>query len=149
MTNAEMEEAIRNHEQRLTNVEQILPTLATKDDVAESRHHTMVLFESVRNDIRPVAEAVAALAVKVEQGFASVEHRFGGVDQRLDRMDVRFDRMDGQLDLMDARFNRMDERFDRMDARFDRMDERVGEVDAHVIAVDQRLHRLERGPENE
>src|SRR5688572_29840605 len=37
MTKAEMEEAIRNLDRRVVTVEQILPTLATRADVAEAR----------------------------------------------------------------------------------------------------------------
>jgi hypothetical protein len=37
-----------------------------RDGLAENRRHAEVLFESVRDDIRIVAEGVAALAVKVD-----------------------------------------------------------------------------------
>ena len=37
-----------------------------RDDFAEHRRHTQVLYESVRDDIRIVAEAVAALTPKVD-----------------------------------------------------------------------------------
>jgi hypothetical protein len=37
-----------------------------RDGLAESRRHTQVLFESVRDDIRMVAEGVAALAAKID-----------------------------------------------------------------------------------
>ena len=38
-----------------------------RDGLADNRRHTEVLFESLRDDIRLVAEAVAHLAVKIDQ----------------------------------------------------------------------------------
>jgi chromosome segregation ATPase len=121
MTKAEMEEAIRNLDRRLVNVEQILPTLATRADVAEARLRADIQFESVRDDIRKVAEAVASLVVKFE--------RF---DQRFDRMDERFDRMD-------ERFDRMDERFDRLEGRVEAVECGVGTITARVDDLTGRL----------
>ena len=60
MTKAEMEDAIRNLDARLVNVEQILPTLATK-------HHVDMRFEELRDDIRLLAEGIATLAVKLDR----------------------------------------------------------------------------------
>jgi hypothetical protein len=37
-----------------------------RDGLAENRRHTNVLFESLRDDIRIVAEGVAALSAKVD-----------------------------------------------------------------------------------
>jgi hypothetical protein len=101
MTKAEMEEAIRNLDRRLVNVEQILPTLATKGDLAELKRHGSVQFEALRDDIRMVAEAVAAIPARFDQ-----------VDARIDRLsrdtDKRFARTDARLDLMDERFDRLE-----------------------------------------
>jgi hypothetical protein len=74
-----MEALITNVDARTTRIEQILPTLATKDDlknlatkaelreglekvqasIQEVRRHAMVLNEAVRNDIRLLAEHIA------------------------------------------------------------------------------------------
>ena len=125
MTKAEMEEAIKNHERRLVNVEQILPTLATKADLAELKQHTSVQFEALRDDIRMLAEALAVIPAKFDE-----------VNARFDRMDQRFARMD-------QRFDRMDQRFDRMDARFDRLE---GRADATAGGLETLTRRLtERG----
>ena len=78
MTKAEMEEAIRNHDRRLVNVEQILPTLATRADLAELKRHTSVQFETLRDDIRMLAEALAAIPA-----------RFDAIDARFDRLERR------------------------------------------------------------
>ena len=82
-----MEDAIKNLDRRLVSVEQILPTLATKDDlrqaVAESKLHTDIRFESLRDDIRMVAEAVAAIPAR----FDEIDRRFARTDARLDRLE--------------------------------------------------------------
>ena len=79
----EMEEQLKNLDARTTRIEQILPTLVTKDDLrllatkedlrvfvtreeflasqAETRRHAVILTESVRDDIRLLAEYVAGL----------------------------------------------------------------------------------------
>ena len=80
MTPTEMEALIMNLDKRTSRIEQILPTLATKDDLRlglaetesrmlekfeEARRYALVLTESVRDDIRMVAEHLAGL---IEQG---------------------------------------------------------------------------------
>ena len=37
-----------------------------REGLAENRRHSQILFESVRDDIRMVAEGVAALSAKIE-----------------------------------------------------------------------------------
>jgi len=63
----QMEDAIRNIDHRLVAVEQILPTLATKDDIADAKRHTDVRFESLRDDMGKVAEGVASLATSLQE----------------------------------------------------------------------------------
>lgn len=80
MTPTEMDALIMNLDQRTSRIEQILPTLTTKDDLRlglaetesrmlekfeEARRYALVLTESVRDDIRMVAEHLAGL---IEQG---------------------------------------------------------------------------------
>jgi hypothetical protein len=79
MTQTEMEQVLESLDRRRSRVEQILPTLATKDDlkafatkddltqkIEELRRHTQVLFESVRADVRLVAEGLAHLVSRLE-----------------------------------------------------------------------------------
>ena len=83
MTPTEMEALIMNLDQRTSRIEQILPALATKDDLRlglaetesrmhekfeEARRYALVLTESVRDDIRIVAEHLAGLIEKGPQG---------------------------------------------------------------------------------
>ena len=95
MSTGQMEQRIENVERRVDRVEQILPTLATKDDLRAAiaplatkaelkaavallatkaelreveqrlRTHFDVVAESLRDDIRLVAEAVVALSERV------------------------------------------------------------------------------------
>ncbi len=81
MTHTEMEEAINNSDRRLLTIEQILPTLATKTDlerfatkvdpervtrdlrgeIADARREAMILIESVRDEVRVMADGFFAL----------------------------------------------------------------------------------------
>jgi hypothetical protein len=66
-----MEALLRNLDRRMSHVEQILPTLATKAELAEegerSRRHMDVVAESLRDDIRLVAEAVVGLGERIDR----------------------------------------------------------------------------------
>jgi len=116
MTQAEMEDALEKLNVRMSSVEQVLPTLATKIDLerfatkadlerfatkqdlertnealreglADSKRHTEVLVESVRDDIRLVAEGVASLITKVDSLSGRVDgfgHRLHDFGNRLD-----------------------------------------------------------------
>lgn len=79
MTPTEMEALNMNLDERTSRIEQILPTLVTKDDVKisesrmlekfeEARRYALVLTESVRDDIRIVAEHLAGLIEKGPRG---------------------------------------------------------------------------------
>jgi uncharacterized coiled-coil protein SlyX len=69
----QLEQRMEELELRVDGIEQILPTLATRDElhaaISASEHrirtHFDVVAESLRNDIRLVAEAVAALSERV------------------------------------------------------------------------------------
>ena len=79
MRTGHMEQRIENVDRRVDRIEQILPTLPTRNDLDAAiaplatkaelreveerlRRHFNVITESLRDDIRLVAEAVAALA---------------------------------------------------------------------------------------
>ncbi len=106
-------DVLRNLDLRLERVEQILPTLSTKDELAaaiaqlatkaelaaaiaplatrqelreesnETRRHMRVLFESLQSDIRVVAEGVANISQKLGT------HRHPDLIRRLDGIDLR------------------------------------------------------------
>ena len=62
MTVDEMESAIRKHDQYTKAMEQILPTLATKQDLAEMKAGLETKFATKAD----LAEAIAPLATKIE-----------------------------------------------------------------------------------
>lgn len=78
MTTTEMEEVLKNLDHRLTNVEQILPTLATKDDLkafatkedlkesfAEVKRHASALFEMTQDQLEIIATYVADISQRL------------------------------------------------------------------------------------
>ena len=122
MDHDEMEPGLRNLDHRVGLVEQILPTLTTKDDleasiaplatkaelqatieplttkadlraaVSESegrtRTHFDVGFESLRDDIRLIADGLAMLTQKVDQNHSALKTDIAGGDHRLMRIEA-------------------------------------------------------------
>ena len=103
MTPIEAEAMIRNLNTRMTGIEQILPTLATKEDLreavrnlatkndlseglastlAESKHYTLVLFEDLKGDIRLLAEGLAHQS----QALAHQSRALADPSQKVDRL---------------------------------------------------------------
>ena len=83
MRTGQMEQRLENVECRVDRIEQILPTLATREDLKRAiaplatkaelreveqrlRTHFDVVTESLRDDIRLVAEAVVALSERAK-----------------------------------------------------------------------------------
>ena len=84
MTATGMEDVLKNLDRRLTNVEQILPTLATKEDLkayatkedlkafatkedlkeafSEAKRHAVVLFERTQEQLGVLAEHLADIS---------------------------------------------------------------------------------------
>ena len=87
MTAAEMEEVLKNLDRRLTKVEQILPTLATKEDLkgfatkddlkafatkddlkeafSEAKRHAVMLFERTQEQLGVLAEHLADISQRL------------------------------------------------------------------------------------
>ena len=78
MTVTEMEDLLNNLDRRLANVEQILPTLATKEDLkahatkeemnelfAESKRHASVLFERTQEQLEVLASHLADISQRL------------------------------------------------------------------------------------
>ena len=114
----EMESLLRNVDARLARVEQILPTLARRDDlrplednvevlkvdvhglkagvdalsdkVDTNHRHMLVLHEDVKSDIRLLAEHLADQT----QRLSAMDRRFSEMDQRLAAMAVVLHRLD-------------------------------------------------------
>ncbi len=124
MAQRALEQRVENLEQHRASVEQILPTLATKTDLADlraelkgdiadlrtelkaelkaeseqTRRHFDVVAEGLRHDIRVVADRVVA----ANESIANMKARFAEVDARHDaamriltRHDRRLTRLEG------------------------------------------------------
>jgi hypothetical protein len=84
MTPSELEAMVKNLNTRTTTIEQILPTLATKEDLkafatkedlrqglaatlAEAKQFTLVLYEDLKGDIRLLVEHLAHVVHVVDR----------------------------------------------------------------------------------
>ena len=118
MAQRALEQRVENVERRVTSLEQILPTLATKADLEEaiaplvtraelqaaieplatkagvkaeaeqSRRHFDVVAEGLRADIRMVAEGVVALQARVDAQHMDVKGVLDQHDRRLMRLEA-------------------------------------------------------------
>lgn len=93
MAQRALEQRVENLEQHRASVEQILPTLATKTDLADLRtelkaelkaeseqirRHFDLVAEGLRHEIRVVADGVVA----ANEGIAEMRARFAEVDAK-------------------------------------------------------------------
>lgn len=123
LTPTEMEHILGNIDHRLTSVEQMLPTLATKQDLerfatnddlrqglAEAKAHTLALHEDLRDQIGMVAEGVATLSVRfdllstrvarLETATTRLDIKVGALDTRLGHVETTTERVEQKLDLL-------------------------------------------------
>jgi hypothetical protein len=106
MPQLELEQVVRNIDRRLERVEQILPTLATRDELQaaiaplatreevrtearETRRHFDIIAESLRDDIRIIAEGQVALSAKFDRFRRHVDRELAKVDERLTVLEAR------------------------------------------------------------
>jgi hypothetical protein len=123
-----LEEVVRNVDLRLTRVEQILPTLATKVELQEA---IAPLATKVELQVA-IGEAVAPLATKVELQELREEMRHEGKRTRR-HFDVVAERLEGHIRLIAEGQVLLQERFE--DLRTD--------LKADIAQLDRRVMRLE------
>lgn len=102
-----MEEVLENLNRRVDRIEQILPTLATKDDLQKAiaplatkeevraegertRAHFDAVAERLEEQIRLLAEGLLSLTRQFEEFKAETNARFAEVDRRLARLEARY-----------------------------------------------------------
>ena len=120
MDHRTMEEVLQNLDRRVARIEQILPTLATKDELREAvaplatkeelreavaglatkeevraegeltRAHFNAVAERLEEQIRLVAEGLLALTRQFEEFKAETNARFAEMDRRLIRLEARY-----------------------------------------------------------
>ncbi len=127
-----LEEVVRNVDMRLTRVEQILPTLATKTELQEA-----IAPLATKEELRvAIAEAIAPLATKVElrevRSELREEMRHEGERTRR-HFDVVAERLEGHIRLIAEGQVLLQERFE--DLRTD--------LKADIAQLDRRVMRLE------
>ena len=95
------EAAVRNLEHRVSQIEQILPTLATREDMRaivdsavkhegeRTRAYFDVVAKSLRADIRLLAKGLTALGERTDRGFAEVREDIRKLDRRVMRLEAR------------------------------------------------------------
>lgn len=83
---------LKNLDHRLANIEQILPTLATREEVraeaVETRRHIDVVFESMRAEIRIFAEGQIHLTERADTFEAKTERAISNLDRRVLRLEA-------------------------------------------------------------
>lgn len=88
----------------------------------EIKRHVDVTAESLRGEIRLVAEGVLTVDDKLERFRSEVNTRFAAVDSRFDGVDKRFDGVDKRLDAVDKRLDAVDRRLEGVDKRLDALE---------------------------
>lgn len=84
MTLTDMEDRLENLDLRLSRIEQVLPTLATKDDLKVFA--TKADMAQVESQQRAFTESVIG---RMNTLFEGVDARFASVDARFDRVETR------------------------------------------------------------
>ena len=127
-----LEEVVRNVDMRLTRVEQILPTLATKTEL-----HEAIAPLATKEELRvAIAEAIAPLATKVElrEVRSELREEMRREGERTRRhFDVVAERLEGHIRLIAEGQVLLQERFE--DLRTD--------LKADIAQLDRRVMRLE------
>ena len=102
MNREAMEDLLRSLDQRVGRIEQILPTLATKDELARfatkedmlaegarTRAHFDAVAERLESQIRMLAEGLMSLDRRFEDFRSETRANFAAVDRRLLRLEAR------------------------------------------------------------
>ena len=89
-----MEEVLENLNRRVDRIEQILPTLATKDDVKAEGERTRAHFDAVaerlEEQIRLLAEGLLSLTRQFDEFKVETNARFARIEDRLIRLEARY-----------------------------------------------------------
>jgi hypothetical protein len=86
-----LEQVVRNVDMRLTRVEQILPTLATKDELTAEGERTRRYFDAVaerlEGQIQLLAEGLLSMQDRMDRGFSEVKGDIALLDRRVVRLE--------------------------------------------------------------
>ena len=88
----ELEARVKNIDERTENIEQILPTLATKDDLREegerTRRHFDIVAEQLKTEIGAIAEGHEATKARVESQSAEIQATLSAHDRRIMKLEA-------------------------------------------------------------
>lgn len=118
MNRESMEDVLRSLDRRVGRIEQVLPTLATKDDIrnlatkdelarfatkedmlaegTRTRAHFDAVAERLESQIRMLAEGLMSLDKRFEDFRSETRTNFATVDRRLLRLEARADAEDAR-----------------------------------------------------
>jgi hypothetical protein len=89
----ELERVVQNIDRRLSKVEQILPTLATKEDLralrSEMRTHFSAVAGRLESYVRVVAEGHTTLQKRRDEANRRYDKAIAQLDRRVSRLDAR------------------------------------------------------------
>ena len=92
MTMEQLEERVKNIDERTKSIEQILPTLATKDDVREegerTRQHFNAVAERVEASVKGIAEGHEATKAHVDTQLNEVKKTLSSHDSRIMKLEA-------------------------------------------------------------
>jgi uncharacterized protein YicC (UPF0701 family) len=137
MAQQPLERVVRNIDARLTKVEKILPTLATKEELRTSLAEAIAPLATKAE----LAEAIAPLATKAELAEAiaplATKAELREESERTRRhFDVVAERLGGKIEIVAEGLVALRESVDR---RFER-------VDGDIAGLDRRVTKLEAKP---
>ena len=124
MTQTEMEDAIKNLDRRLVSVEQILPTLATREDLLATRVDLRAELLATRRDLHDEIVAVRReLIERIEEGRRHTDVLFEDVRDDIRKVAEGVATLTAvvhdQAARSDRQFRKIDRRFDALTARLD------------------------------
>jgi len=140
----QMEDAIRNIDHRLVAVEQILPTLATKDDIADAKRQTDVRFESLRDDIGKVADGVASLATSLQENTRIREAAVSRLNHHDTILQVVVTRLDRHESILQVLVKRLDRHESILQVIIKRLDDHESILQVIVKRLDSQESTLQR-----
>ena len=96
----ELERVVQNIDRRLSKVEQILPTLATKEDlkVLATKDELKALGSEMRSHFNAVAERLEGHVRLVAEGHVDLERRLDDIRRRYDKTIAQLDRRVSRLE---------------------------------------------------
>lgn len=87
----ELDTLVKNIDRRLSRIEQILPTLATKEELREESAKTRQQFnavaERIESYVRVVAEGHAGLQQRLDETNRRFEQEMARIDRRVLRLE--------------------------------------------------------------